>query len=183
MPHPPRVNGRSRIDHLGSPAMRSGVLSIAVAAAALAGCGGSSSTSSSQTIPSESKPKATTTPPAQPTRTATGSGGVTAPSSGSGQAQPNPSGPASVSVAPLTVSPGRTFTVTLKAPAGTRIASVTLSGTGGSASAAMSPRAGGFVATLVVPRGLQGGFWPVVARYGTTSLSASVSTQVKVFTP
>ena len=37
--------------------------------------------------------------------------------------------------------------------------------------------------TLVVPQGIKGGFWPVVAHYGSASATNSVTTQLKVFTP
>jgi hypothetical protein len=141
---------------------------VVASAAAIAGCGGSS-TSSSRTLPSEAAPTH-----AQTTPTTTGTGGAP---------QATPSAEASVTVSPLTVSPGRTLTVILHAPAGTREASAALSGAGGSVMAPATPGPRGFVATLVVPRGLKGGFWPVVVRYGAASLSASVSTEVKVFTP
>jgi len=138
-----------------------------ISAVALAACGGSSKTNATQSAPTTSAPQhqATTSTVTAPTRT--------------GATQPTPSAPATLIVSPLTVSPGRILTATLRAPSDTRIATVSLGGTTVSATHA----AGGFVAALVVPRGLHGGFYPVVARYGPASLSHTVTAQVKVFTP
>jgi hypothetical protein len=38
-------------------------------------------------------------------------------------------------------------------------------------------------AVLRVPPDMPAGFWPLVARYGTTAPTNSVSTQIKVFRP
>jgi len=145
--------------------MRRPVLPIALAAV-VAGCGGS----------------ATTTTSSRTSPTAPASHGQTiAPPPGSGV--PQPAGPASLSVTPSTVRPGAAITVTLHPPQGTRQAVVTLAATGATVTARANPGAGGFTARLVVPRSVRGGFWPVVARYGTGALSRSATTQVKVFTP
>ena len=148
------------------------------------GCGSSNSKGTTQAHqPSGPAAPTATTSTHETTAPSDGNGGTTAPTSPGGVPQPNPSGPATLSLEPSTAAPGRTVTVTLHAPAGTHVASVTLAGTGGSASAVAKPSGGAFVATLVVPQGIKGGFWPVVARYGASSETNSVTAQLKVFTP
>jgi hypothetical protein len=149
-----------------------------IAVAVLAGCGGSSSSRTTHSQPTPTAP-ASRTIQSEPTPTAPASHGQPiAPAPGRGV--PQPAGPASLSVRPSTVSPGATVVVTLHAPAGTRQATVTVANT---VTVSATERGAAFVATVVVPRSLPGGFWPVVARYGTSSLTRSATTQLKVFTP
>lgn len=105
---------------------------------------------------------------------------MTAPAAGpgAGVAQGG-GGPATLDVAPRTVTPGRSITAVLQAPADTRSATVTL----GQATVSATRSGARFVATLTVPPGTRGGFLPVEATYLGASGTHSVTTQVKVFTP
>jgi hypothetical protein len=150
--------------------MRRPVLLIALAAV-VGGCGGTATTTTaSRTPPSEGAP---TTPASH--------GQTIAPPPGRGV--PQPAGPASLSVTPSTVRPGAAITVTLHPPTGTRQAVITLAAAGATVSVRATPGGGGFIARLVVPRSVPGGFWPVVARYGAGTPARSATAQVKVVTP
>jgi len=159
--------------------IRRSALFVAVASA-LTGCGSTGATTNSNRTPTAPASHGQTTPPAQ-TAAPASHGQTVAPPPGRGV--PQPTGPANLTVTPSTVSPGSAIVVTLRAPPGTRQAVVTLAATGGTVTARATPAGGGFTARLVVPRGVAGGFWPVVARYGAATLTRSATAQVKVFTP